>query len=357
MFPYVIMFFLFSGLCLLAAYIAKREVFISTVHASVNLPSWILLLPSLSILVFFSTFRSMSVGRDLGNYERHFYEIADGEHLTWDIGYIWYNKFIGLFTDSFNIFIIITSILILIITYYAILKLSVDPVLSLFFYLTTFTYFMHYSAVRQAIAMAILLLAYVALVKGKYIKALLLGCIAATFHYTAIIVVIVAILFYRRYTIKVWICTFALLIVSIPISSQIRKYVISNFMNSSNGFYESTPLAYNKPMLFYYTLLLLFILLYYDTIMQKAQNTFLVNVVFITFLFNLFMPWIPNHARITNYFTMFTVFLIPEIILAAKDKHTQIVYTAFFVTVLSAYWFYTLIFWSDSIKPYVFIFN
>lgn len=153
------------------------------------------LLIFLGFLTIIAGFRSTEVGKDTLNYYLYFYRI---QHGTFDSGYepLWQLLNISVFKlgGDFNHVTFIASILTLLPLYFAFIKESRYPFLSLFVYIAFNYYLSSFNIMRQMLAISWVLLALVYyrrenLEKYDNWKVVIFSLIAIMFHYTAIIIV------------------------------------------------------------------------------------------------------------------------------------------------------------------------
>lgn len=154
----------------------------------------------LSFLMFvaFASLRATTVGNDTIRYDRFFEEIAQTDSFTealtvsrYEQGYVAVNYVISRFTDNFNILLLVVAVfsfgsVALFIQRYA---RSTSLAVLLAFGMSVFYDVM--LAIRQGIAVAIFLLAFSAVVDRKPLRYLVLIVLAAQFHSSAFVLLVV----------------------------------------------------------------------------------------------------------------------------------------------------------------------
>ena len=149
-----------------------------------------------SFAMFFSSLFPMlvaafryNVGTDyFPTYYTGFYRILQNSKADrFEIGYYWLNKVIQLFTDNVFVLFIITSILFVEITYKAIKNLSINIPFSIILFFVTRYYFIGLNAVRQFVAMSILLCSMQFIIERKFKKFIICIICACMFHYISIL--------------------------------------------------------------------------------------------------------------------------------------------------------------------------
>ena len=148
--------------------------------------------------------RSVNTGNDTQGYVRNFVYIRT---LDWseiaverqkDTGFYYFVKFIGCFTDEPQVFLLITALASLIGIFDLIWKNSKSPVLSLYFYITLGNFFFILTGMRQAIAMSICMLGIRFIQDRKLVRFVLTVCVAAQFHHSAYIFLVMYFLGRRK---------------------------------------------------------------------------------------------------------------------------------------------------------------
>lgn len=140
--------------------------------------------------VLISGFR-YRVGYDYPQYSAGFFRmVVDGfsvlTHEDWEIGYIIFNKLIGLFTAWPKDFIMISSVASMIGPAYLIARYSKGPFISVFLYVNLYLFYLDMNFIRQAMAMSILCFAYGFLRDNKFWRFLVVVIFASLFHFTAL---------------------------------------------------------------------------------------------------------------------------------------------------------------------------
>ncbi len=171
-----------------------------------------------SLLIAVSGFRSPEVGRDVAGHYAQNYELISSlkwSELTpfsiaggYEIGYCYYNKLIGLLTNS-NIqwFLFITSLIIYGILGLFIYKKSQNITLSILLLLFTCQYYMYMNILRQAMAVSFIIMGWLIAEKFKQkniatIIFALFILLAMTFHTSAIFCFIMLLFYYFKFNKK-----------------------------------------------------------------------------------------------------------------------------------------------------------
>lgn len=156
------------------------------------------LLICFGIMIIVSALRNYTVGRDLqSHYYRTFQNIINMpwnnfSAFSYDPGYVVFYKLIGIVTDNPQWMIAIHALFVIGISGWFIYKNSDDVVLSTFMFVTTNTWFMYMTMMRQAMAICFTLIALEIWKKEnwkawRYILFVAVILIATTFHSSALL--------------------------------------------------------------------------------------------------------------------------------------------------------------------------
>lgn len=164
---------------------------------------WLYIFACLGLLLVVGL-RSSHTGNDTPVYIDHFFNV---KNLSWesiskeyvdDTGFFYFIKFIGLFTNSHVIFLLVTAFASTIGVFDLIWRNSRSPVLSLYFYITLGNFFFILTGMRQAIAMSICMLAVRFIQERKLGWFVLFVWLAAQMHHSAYIFIVMYFLGTRK---------------------------------------------------------------------------------------------------------------------------------------------------------------
>lgn len=164
---------------------------------------WLFILGALGLWLFVGL-RSNDTGNDTIGYVESFQRIVN---IKWegiidaynrDHGFHYFVKFIRSMTDSVVVFKLVTAFLSLVGVFDLCYRNTKRPVLALYFYVTIGNLFFVMTGMRQAIAMSFCMLAVRYIQKRKIIPFVLLVLIAAQFHHSAYIFLVMYFLGTRR---------------------------------------------------------------------------------------------------------------------------------------------------------------
>ncbi|WP_417265253.1 EpsG family protein [Brumimicrobium sp.] len=141
-----------------------------------------------AILIFIVGFRTIEVGTDTVNYKMYFDVVESGKRLFVEPGWLAINHFVIFFNGSYETLMLLVTLLTLIPVYWACRKYSINPTLSLFFYITLYFYFYSFNISRQLLAISFVLMSFHFLKENRKLSFVFLVLLASTFHTSALIV-------------------------------------------------------------------------------------------------------------------------------------------------------------------------
>ena len=142
---------------------------------------------SLIPITVVSGFRNGNIGADTENYKLIFQDIAsDIYDDRIEIGYVYFNKFVTLFTSNSQWLFILVAIFLSVAIGVFVYKNAKDPFLAILFFVTLGLFQFSMSGIRQTIAVSITLLSMELIKKRKLFWFLALILLATQFHKSAI---------------------------------------------------------------------------------------------------------------------------------------------------------------------------
>ena len=209
---------------------------------------------SFMILILFSGLRKYTVGIDLASHYANRFtvianlgwrELSNFYHVhTYDMGFIVFDKILGIISDNPQWFIFVTSFIVYGSNARYIYKHSDNVVLETFMFITSFTMMMYLNIIAQALAISIILFGLDFLMEKNYIKYLCTVLLATSIHQSAIICLMFIPLMYlennkkniRRYIIILLVgALFLDRIVSILIKTIFRQFSVYFESGSYHG--------------------------------------------------------------------------------------------------------------------------
>ena len=299
------------------------------------------------------------VGTDyFPTYYTGFYRILENSKVDrFEIGYYYFNKIIQLFTDNAFALFIITSILFVGISYKAIGDLSINIPFSIVLFFVTRYYFIGLNAVRQYIAMAILLHS-IKYIQTRNLKKFLL-CIlcACIFHYTSIIFILTYFIGRIDVTKKQFIILSIgdVLVCSIGVTG--LKYILGN---SKYGVIINTIGVAGVAFSVITIIINLIIVIYAFTNKEKNKDDtiYLIyfNIQLVAFWVSLILRFLPAAERVYWIFSFPIIVSLPYFI-SHGNKYRKI-FKYIIILIYLIYMIYDIVILKDhNVIPYNWIFG
>lgn len=269
------------------------------------------------ILALFCGLKSYSVGHDTMNYVNLFYRFGQtpmSELITtkgrFEIGYIVYTWLLYHISQSPTVYFIISYFLIFICFYKWINRNSSNICLSIVVLACLFLPFL-LTGLRQAMALAIALLSYNALLDKKWVKCGIILTIAAMFHTT----VLVMALFYCLLLLKKkWVRRVVVIVGSVVVF--ILRYQLFLVVNSIISTYEKFQINEGSiPFLYLTMLLAIYIFSEIFLNRQPMDDTSEREITIFSYSL-LLIPFVTLNAammRMVMYASIYSSLLVPKI--------------------------------------------
>lgn len=267
-------------------------------------------------------FRSFETGNDTQSYLESFNESIS---LRWDYlsrtrfesGFAFLEVVIGSITSNNRIFLLIFSALFNISVYFFIKRYSDNYLLSVLMYVCLLFFYFSMTALRQFCAIIIVLFAFRYVKSEKLIPFILLILLATTFHVTSII----CLLLYPMYKIGFSRFKSIILILFAIIIMQLLSNMSSGIFSALGWDYSydvrmnDYSLANFLYFLTYFSMFVLSLFLYNRRGNCRDRNIeFYINIFLISALINLVAMRMNVLARLSDYFTIFSIIALPNII-------------------------------------------
>lgn len=299
--------------------------------------------------------RSETIGVDMQGYIRNFkyfkyYDFQTVLNSRYEIGYKLFYKFVLLFTDNQQVLLAVIAIMCIFPVGYFIYKNSKMPFLSFFIYVTLNYYSFTFSGVRQAIAISLILLSYNFIKQRKLFKFTLLILLATSFHKTALFFLPA----YFLCKVKINKFTIASILFIDALVFVFRREVMNLLaMNFYKGYEVVETNAYTWLVVCCFILFLGFIV-YKEVLLKNpeanAYYIFLVTGISIMLLTSVGT----NVMRLADYYYIFVILFIPEIMQTLKDKKSIVLIGYIVILILCAFYMKFLNDNGYGIVPYKF---
>lgn len=296
---------------------------------------------TIALLTILEGFRAFSVGNDTGVYLRIF-NIAND--IKWDFlyvtrfekGYLILNILLSYITNNARVLLIIVSIFINIGLYYFIKNNSNNYYLSIFMYVCLLFFYSAMNTIRQNIALTIIIIGFCLIRNRKFIPYLLTVAIASLFHFSAIIAIFLYPLYKIKFNKKNIIIILVLFMVVLLSFSRIIKYI-----NTSNLFmynYSLRDEGYSLANSLYaltYIFMIIFCLLNKEY--EGEDNSFMLYTLLASVLINSLAIKMNIFERLADYYSVFSIIYLPNVITAIKNERTKKIFKILFILLMIIY--------------------
>lgn len=309
-----------------------------------------------SILLFLSSFRSINIGNDTATYVNLYYLFGSWEDLISEnvllssnfysesrieIGYILLNKFLYNLSSDYAMLFFGTSLLILSIWIIFIYKHSTLVWLSIFLFINLRLFYFTLSGLRQAIAMALILVSYKFLIERKFIYFAIIVFCASLFHLSALVFLIIYPLSKIKLNKKILINSSIIGIVSFIFFDLIINSFLIIFPKYSM-YLTSTYFDGNVRLASIMNFLVIFIIFIAGYTLNNSEkitrDNSEINVLNHIILLGTIITFVSINASIVNrfsmYFFMFVVIYMPKIITNISNRNLRLT-SLYFITIFS----------------------
>ncbi|MHB8126274.1 MAG: EpsG family protein [Desulfitobacteriaceae bacterium] len=263
--------------------------------------------------------------------------------LDFELGYSLYTQFFSRIGFSEQQYLALTAIVIIVPIGLIVYRNSKMPEMSMFLYIVLGFFTFAFSGLRQSIAIALVFFSFEYIKKEKYFKFLACIVLATLFHTSAIVCVILYPLYklkIRKHHLLFIIPTF---IVMFSLKGYIAKFIIETFFGMYVQFLEK-----NSAIQMFFAMMCMYILATVftkDSYTEGKEEEFkqinsYKNYLLVALFIQLFGGESRVITRVGYYFFLYTILLVPEVIVAQKDKITRMIMIVA-VVVLGAIFYYT----------------
>lgn len=258
-----------------------------------------------------------------------------------------------LITDNYQILFLTFSFLTISVIYYAITKYTKYIKTSFLFYLLIpGLYITSFSTLRQSLAMAFFFLAmYFLLYPKNKFKYVFYSVISVLLHYSAIVPVLIVIIFYKvlKVNYSFFIYAFFIVLSLILLNIDFVEILLSN-APGRYGSYLDMPREIPIYKVFLVNVFMLIIVFFKNKFIKENEDIVLINLLFVgIIILNLFSNF-EHVSRLSHYFTIFQIIILSKLIYSSKKQYIK--YLLLYITTI----FYALILikalYSDTLETY-----
>ncbi len=319
------------------------------------------------IMSLIAGMRHILIGNDTANYLNTFNSaLINGSkiflHSRMESGYLLMNIFFTHFSDSFNLFLFITSLFINASVCLFIFKNSKNVILSLLIFVLLRLFFNEMNILRQYIAISIILHSVKYIKDRNLIKYSLYIILASTFHISAIIAFPIYFLYYKSIKkntkIILYITCFILFIfldkILIYITAKLGYY--SGYVSTYYNSFELGNILLFIMSLFTYLFCKYIYIKNYNVVLNDKEYQFLLNISFVCMILNFFAIRFSIISRLVEYYYIFIIIILPNFISLIKNNKNRL--GAYIFTLFISICYFTIIayfrpYWNNVI-PYRF---
>ena len=282
------------------------------------------------IVAFTQLFLVMALRTQIG-YDYNMYTIgfqhmnAEGftslTYRDWEIGFVVLTKLLGMILPSYIWYIVFLSAIAIVPAAIFIGKNSEMPALSTILYVNLFIYFMEMNFLRQMIAVSLMMLAWSFIKRNKFVWYLITILFASIFHQTILFVLPAYFLIKMQPKMKELI-VYGYFILWFYMSSEGFIDIITNFYHEeySNTEFLTEGLSFVYAIFPLVITVTAFILVKFGTININNENKYLINLSLICTIFMVAMSKHSILERLSYYFVIFIVLLVPVIYRSLEAK-------------------------------------
>jgi len=302
-------------------------------------------------IFFIAALRSKQFGPDTYGYVRRYIaQSYESFASTWSefISFELTDPFFFLFRDlinitgaSYQVWLGILSGIFIFSASKVIYRYSDEPYISYISLISLGYLYFSFTGLRQAMAIPLILLSYQYLRERKLWPFIFIVLVASLFHASALIFLIAYPLANIKLGYKHYLGIIAALIVAMFLGDYIRYLVEIFGWTETIAGYAERERALTLAGFIIQLFIFLFCLFYKNNVLEADnKNLSLYNLLFLGLIFQSFTPVIAEFFRISMYFSIFGIILIPKAINAEKDKKLKVVVYLGIICALIAYIFY-----------------
>ncbi|MBR6559015.1 MAG: EpsG family protein [Clostridia bacterium] len=311
--------------------------------------------------------RDITVGTDLRTYKVIFETCFDSafeslSDLQWELGYTVYNKIVAMVSTNYRFFLILTAVFVLIPVYKLYSKETKFSFLAIVLFINMPCFLMIFSGLRQAMAISIGVLAYMAVENRRYILSILLVILAIAFHVSAFVLFLIYPAFLFRIKTKHLLYIVPVLIAIYLFRVPMLNFLIGFLPTHYVTFYGEVRQTGALGMMLLFLVFFVFSFTILDENAMSKRDYFMRNVLLISTVFQFFVPIHGLIQRASYYFLIFVPISIISVVQAPKKWLKNVSDAAIIVMgcFFALYFFYNGLFSTDNLLdvfPYKFFWS
>jgi hypothetical protein len=345
-------------------------------HGNKKACTWYILISCLLMFCILGLRDAYTIGNDSTTSYLHLYErlgktswgdIYSSSKDGYNIGFSYLMKIVySISGGNYQTFIVLTSAIIMICFAHFVKRYSVSPVQSFCYYWGLLLYAFTFSAEKQGIAMAVLLLAFDAIIDKKVLKFILLVILASLFHFPALVFMpaywIAKIRIGRSY----YLTLAAILILTYIFRDQLLQLMMDVYGNEEESYSMEGIRFLGNKVIIMLIIVVAALLLRTPTRDDRIYNI-LLEFMGIAIVFQTFCGYNNIFERLADYYFQYATVFIPMVFDKAENRNRYFSEsTNFIIKTAAPYLFCAFGVWryadyiqaaSDVFLPYVFYFQ
>lgn len=271
----------------------------------------------------------IAVGNDYWVYRQYILYIAQDRHVATEFGFNWLVRLVQFITQNDECYLIVLGIFSFATVYLfvkALYEQSECFAVSLFILLTGGYYFLSLNSVRYYFALALAMCAMRQVIKGDYLKFVLMVLVGACFHKSILVILLLYPLAKIKW--KKWVFGLGIAICAsmIFLKDLYRKIIFLFYPYYENSMFDTGDVSVVN--ILKSVAVVVFALLYYkQSIKDNDSNRFYLNLQIGSLMLYCFGSFIPEISRIGYYLNVSMVFLIPGVLTKIENKRQRIFFT------------------------------
>ena len=331
---------------------------------------------SFVLLVMLSGFRDVSGGVDTASYVALFQNIdlLDFNLSRFEPGFLYYVKLVHSISDNVSFFLFVNSIFCIGLPCIFVYKYSEEACLSVLLFITLKSYFFQMTGLRQAMAIAFVLTAFIFILKKRSkmrcFLAILMILLAASFHTIAILAIVPYIIWIwpnRRFvdminpkaTLRWTIILSFIAFVSFPYIMRLVGMILPQYTLYFSGTWSDSNYSAS---LFKFLIQLIFLAVGVYYIQRKKQITDVDRLSMLMLMASVIVATLAMRmeiwGRLLGLFSIYTSLIwVPSFVSVQMNGKDRIILKSLIVLFSLAYMIVTFVFrpeW-DGVVPYMFI--
>jgi len=296
------------------------------------------------LLMFGVSACRIAVGNDYWVYREYILFIAADRHVATEFGFNWLVRLCQFLTQNDECYLLVLGIFSFFTVYLfvkAMYEQSMWFAVSVYLLCTGGYYFLSLNSVRYYFALAIALYSMKYVLKGDYIRFVLLVLIGACFHKSLLVILILYPLAKLRWNKWVFAGAGALCISLIVFKDFYRKLIFAVYPYYKDSMFDDGSVSLVN--IAKCAAIVIFALIYYKKcVKDDPANNFYLNLQIGALMLYCFGSFIPEVSRIGYYLNISMVFLIPGILSKIDNRKQKLFFTIAIALAFAGYFAFFL---------------